>query len=118
MEIPKKKKSKQILNQNTGIRNAWKQDWYQISHWQCQIQEDKEVIAQKSWEPWTLNLCTNKLTCLRGQNLNNLRQLKNSVYYQTSSERVPLLCISAKKKKEEFIRKKWDLNNNVEQIKQ
>lgn len=98
----------------------WKQDWYQISHWQCQIQEDKEIIAQKSWEPLTLNLCKNKLSCLWRQNLNNLRELKNSV----TTHRLPLKGLpynvfqQNRKRKKEFIRKKWDINNNAEQIKQ
>lgn len=47
-----------MLNRNIRIRNAWKQDWHLISHWQCRTQEDKTVIAQKFWEAVILNLDT------------------------------------------------------------
>lgn len=77
-----------MLNQNTGIRNAWKQDWHQISHWQSQTQEDKKVIAQKFWEAVILNLDTFVQINyhLWRQNLNNFRQVST----QFTTHRLPL----------------------------
>lgn len=64
-----------MLNQNIRLRNAWKQDWHLISHWQCQTQEDKKSNSSKvlrSSNSAPRYFCTNKLVW--GQNLNNLRQ--------------------------------------------
>lgn len=107
-----------MLNQNTGIRNAWKQDWHQISHWQSQTQEDKKVIAQKFWEAVILNLDTSVQINyhLWRQNLNNFQQELSLLLTDFLWKNYLTMYFSKKEKR--IHKEKLGLKNNVEQIKQ